>query len=256
MPRLLPKTAVNVILRVKLLTDGGSPIVDLAHDAAGLIVRYRRQTDTTWQTITLVAGAAAVYGPSHWIGIGGGWHELGLPIAAIVAGQRTEIEIVFGSNQPQADSIDAVLGLSDAEITAVADEVADQLRASADQFFSSDQLAQTREIRVIQRDDYNAADGRAFDIGYEKPGVDFTGATVVAGAGLLPGVPVITPTVSLVDAAVGSVTIRLQFTSAQLTVAPGRYQWDAHIVLSSRRNTVVSGICIVDPKYADAPPAP
>jgi hypothetical protein len=110
------------------------------------------------------------------------------------------------------------------------------------------------EIRVIQRDDYHVDDGRQFDILYEKTGVDFTGATVAAGAGQSPGVPVITPTVSLVSPTVGSVTIRLQFTSAQLTVAPGSYQWDAHIIRSSRRSTVISGTLIVDPKYADAPP--
>lgn len=109
------------------------------------------------------------------------------------------------------------------------------------------------EIRVKQRDDYVAADGRAHEVTITKPGVDFTSATVVAGAGQQPGAPAIVPTVSLHDKTVGSCVLRIEFTSAQLNVEPGVYFWDAHILISSRRNTVVDGTITVEPKYADAP---
>jgi hypothetical protein len=254
MARLIQRTAQNLILRVKLLTDAGSPLVDVEFDDEDLVVRYLRAADTAWQTVTLTEGEAATYESASWIGIGGGWHELSLPNAAIVAGTRTEIEIEYAENEPQADAIDAVLGLSDDEVEAIATELADKLRATAEQLFGGSQFTQAGEIRVRQRDDYSASDGRAFDINYTKAGVDFTSATVVAGAGSQPGVPQITPTVTLVNKTVGSVTIRLEFTTSQLNVAAGRYNWDAHIVLSSRRNTVVGGVIVVEPKYADAPP--
>ena len=136
---------------------------------------------------------------------------------------------------------------------AVAVDVGNNLRTAAYNLLINRDLQDSGEIRVTQRDDYAAADGRAFELLVEKEGVDFAAATVVAGAGSLPGAPVIAPTASLHDKAVGSCVLRLEFTSASLAVAPGRYNWDAHIVLAGRRNTVISGTIIVEPKYADAP---
>lgn len=250
---LVSRTASSLNLRVRLVDNDDDPLPNIAYNNADLTVRYRRPTDTSWQTITLVAGTPGSWTANGWIGIGGGWHELGLPDAAIVPGGRTELEIVYAANRPQADAIDAVLGLSSAETGAIAAAVADEIRTASYTLLINRDLLNNGEMRVTQRDDYAAADGRAYEVLIEKEGVDFTEATVVAGAGTLPGSPAIVPTASLHDKTVGSCVLRLEFTSDSLNVAPGRYNWDAHIVLSGRRNTVVSGTVIVEPKYADAP---
>lgn len=250
---LIPRNASSLPLRVRLVDNDDDPLPNLAYDNADLVVRYRRPTDTAWQTIELVAGTAGTYTENGWVGIGGGWHELGLPDAAIVPGGRTDLEIVYAANPPQADAIDAVLGLSDAETDAIAAAIGNNIRTASYTLLINRDLLTSGELRVTQRDDYAAADGRAYEVLIEKEGVDFTAATVVAGAGTLPGAPAIMPTASLHDKTVGSCVLRLEFTSASLNVAPGRYNWDAHIVLSGRRNTVVSGTVIVEPKYADAP---
>ncbi len=250
---LVSRTAASLNLRIHLRDDDDDPLPNIAFNNADLVVRYRRPTDTAWQTITLVAGTAGSYTERGWIGIGGGWHELGLPDAAIVPGERTDLEVTYATNKPQADAVDAVLGLSTAETTAIATAVGNNIRTASYTLLINRDMLNSGELRVTQRDDYAAADGRAYEVLVEKEGVDFTAATVVAGAGAEPGVPVIVPTASLHDKTVGSCVLRLEFTSSSLNVQSGRYNWDAHIVLGGRRNTVISGTVIVEPKYADAP---
>lgn len=138
-------------------------------------------------------------------------------------------------------------------VAAIATAVGVNVRTAAYNLAIDRTFLESGVLTLIQRDDYNSADGRAHEMLIERPGVDFTSATVVAGAGTEPGVPVIAPTVSLINKTVGSCTLRIEFTSASLDEDPGMYQWDAHIVVSGRRNTVVGGQIILNPKYADAP---
>lgn len=121
MTRLIKSDATSLILRVKLVNDAGSPIVDRTHSDVDLVVKYRRKADATWQTVTKVLGTLSTYVENGWIGFGGGWHELCLPNAAIVPGQRTEIEITYSTNRPQADSIDAIL--EDCDLTPILNEL-------------------------------------------------------------------------------------------------------------------------------------
>ena len=109
MPRLVERTAENLILRIRLRTGNGTLVTGLAHNTATLAVRYMRPSDTSWQTVSLVAGTIGTYTANSWKEIGGGWYQLCLPNAAIVPGERTDIEIAYSAHTPWADSIDAVL---------------------------------------------------------------------------------------------------------------------------------------------------
>jgi hypothetical protein len=109
MPRPIARTASSVVLRFRLRDDDGNLLPSIAWNDSDLTVRYLRQSDTSWQTVTTVSKAAAVYVSGGWFNRGGGWYELGLPAAAIVPGERTDIEVTYGANQPQGDSIDAII---------------------------------------------------------------------------------------------------------------------------------------------------
>ena len=248
MPRPVARNAASLILRLILRDAAGAPIVGVLHSNVLLVVRYRRPADTAWQTITLVAATAGTFTASGWVGLGGGWYELGLPDAAIVAGQRTDIEITYDDNPPQADSIDAVIGLTTQEATDLADEVADQV---IDHFAASSVMLSTlglfieqSELNLRQGDDYLAAKGTALEKTITLPGFDFTagGLTVRFGSGSTPGTPLLTGTASLQSAAVGSATLRLEFTRSQTAALPAAsYQWDAELVTVDEKVITIDG---------------
>lgn len=113
-------------------------------------------------------------------------------------------------------------------------------------------------ITVKQRDDYSAVDGRAFTWAVAKPGINFADASVTIGAaggragGYAPDA--IAATMTLLDKANGSCKIRIEFTAAQLDVPAKTYNFDAHILVDSRRVTTTEITLNVIPKYADEAP--
>ncbi len=240
MPRLILTTTQSLILRVKLADDSGSPIVDVEDDDEHLSVRYRRRADDEWQLVALIAGTASTYDSGGWIGIGDGWHELSLPDEAIVPGQRTEIEIQYAENAPQADAIDAILA-DNSEIAAL---VIAGFSASSILLSELGRFAASSEINIRQGDDYLAAKGTAYEKTITLDGYDFTaaGLTVRFGAGTTPGTPLITGSASLHNTAVGSATLRLEFTRDQTkAIAQGSYNWDAELVTSDGKVITVDG---------------
>lgn len=245
---LVSRTASSLNLRVRLVDNDDDPLPNIAYNNADLTVRYRRPTDTSWQTITLVAGTPGSWTANGWIGIGGGWHELGLPDAAIVPGGRTELEIVYAANRPQADAIDAVLGLADDEAETIAESVAEQVldAFAASQLLLTDlgRFVTASEINLRQGDDYLASKGTAWEKTITLAGYDFTtvGLTVRFGAGNIAGQPIITGTASLHDKAVGSVKLRLEFDRNDTkAIAQGSYHWDAEVVDSDGDVLTIDG---------------
>lgn len=256
MPRTVSRNATGVILTLVPRDNANDPIGAIAFNAAGLAIHWRSSSSETWNEIELEAGTAGTWSSGGWVHLGDGVHQLGLPNNAIVPGDRTLIHFTLPPHPKQYDAIDAVEfdGLTEEQVDEIATAVGDDLRTAATQLLFNRQMLDADEIVVVQRDDYLAGEGRAFERLIEREGVDFTFATVVAGAGKTPGAPTIVPTASLVSPTIGSVILRLEFTSAQLDVPADRYVLDAHIVVDTKRLTEVQGPLLVLPKYADAAP--
>jgi len=64
--------------------------LSLAHNAAGLVAEYRRQGQSTWTAITLVAGTLGTWSSGGWVVDGAltGSYEVGLPDAVLASGVR------------------------------------------------------------------------------------------------------------------------------------------------------------------------
>lgn len=205
------------------------------------------------------SGEVTVSGGSGGLDAAGIRSAVGLSAAnleTLIAAINTLAIAIKGKTDQLALDVDGRVTVGTASpdvIQSIATAVGTNVRTAAYTLAIDRTFLDEGEIRVKQRDDYAAVDGRAFEATISIPGVDFTTATAVAGAGQTPGAPVIVPTVSLHDKTVGSCTLRLEFPSASLDVDPGTYFWDAHIVIAGRRNTVVDGTILVEPKYADAP---
>jgi len=230
------------VLRVLLLNEAGARIVDVGHDDADLVVRYRRPADSTWQTVTLVAGTPSTYTSAGWVAAGNGWHEFGLPNAAIVPGQRTEIEIVYDTNKPQIESIDAIIPPIDPQ--QIASLVVDGFGSSSVLLSVMGRFATASELNLRQGDDYDNTIGTAFEKQIELAGFDFdaAGLTVRFGAGSVPGTSLLSGTASLHDKAVGSAKLRLEFTRSQTTaIAQGTYNWDAELVTAGGKVITIDG---------------
>jgi len=107
--------ANNPILRDVYLTDAGSPATGLTAATAGLVAEYKLVGDTTWTAITLQAGTADTWADGSFAEIGGGYYEVGLPVAAresnalvriTVAGNDPRmVELVITSDVPTASTI-------------------------------------------------------------------------------------------------------------------------------------------------------
>lgn len=140
---------------------------------------------------------------------------------------------------------------------AIAADIITGLRPGASSLNGGIALPTTDTIRLIQRDDYLAAQGRAFEWTITDPAIDFTSDSAVvvgaAAAGQTPGVPVIVGTPSLHNRANGSCTLRVEFTSANLNRPASTYQFNALVLVDAKRVTKLSLAVILLPQFADAP---
>ncbi|EMI20536.1 hypothetical protein RMSM_02568 [Rhodopirellula maiorica SM1] len=159
-------------------------------------------------------------------------------------------------------AIEAVTGKVAAETESefdydeMADAVATRILPSANNFAGNGSTNISDTIRIKQRDDYTASIGRAFEWSITNSAVDYTAASVVVGAaggGTEPDSPVLVGSLSLQNKAVGSCTVRLEFSSAQTNVPVDRYNFDAHLLIDGKRSTDIELQVVVEPKYADAP---
>jgi hypothetical protein len=161
MARSVRRDATNLILTVRPLTAAGTPIGEIPYDQSGFAVHWRASATGEWTSITLAAGAVGVYGSGHWVHLGDGVHQLGLPNAAIVAGDRTTIRITTATHPLQYDAIDAVIGWNAAEDTAIDDlpgEIAEAVAGTLGSVRLTVQqqltLSGSTDITITQGDDY------------------------------------------------------------------------------------------------------
>lgn len=109
--RVADRTATNISELVLLLDDNGVPIVDVPFSSPQLSIQYKTATDSTWQTITLVAGSASTWISGGWIHLGEGIYNLGIPNEAIRPGGRINIRAKYDTNFAQFDAIDFIGGV-------------------------------------------------------------------------------------------------------------------------------------------------
>ena len=242
MPRNVASDATSVLLTLIPRDASGAPIPDIAHDDEDLAVHWRSSVSDDWVSIDLIAGTEGEWVSRGWVHIGEGVYQLSLPNAAVVAGDRTTIRLTYGTEPPQYDSIDAVIPAIDND--AIAALVIAGFSASSVLLSELGRFATQSEINIRQGDDYLAAKGTAYEKTITLAGYDFNaaGLTVRFGAGTTPGTPLITGTASLQNKAVGSVTLRLEFTRDQTkTIPQGSYQWDAELVDVDGKVTTIDG---------------
>lgn len=136
---------------------------------------------------------------------------------------------------------------------ALVDAIVTELRASQTLFSLAANFANNSELVLRQGDDYLAAQGTAWEKDIEIAGYDFTAVTSVRfGAGNTAGEPVLTGSASITGAAVGSATLRLEFTRAQTKlITPGEYRWDAEVIgPSSTVLTIDGGVLNVEASWS------
>jgi len=109
---LFPTDSTSLILRLELLDNSSRAITNVPFDDADLAISYLLESGTDWVTPALVAGTIGTYIENSWVEIGQGIFQWCPPSAAVVAGTKTLVRAVYGANDPQFDSIEAVLGTS------------------------------------------------------------------------------------------------------------------------------------------------
>ncbi|QDT07996.1 hypothetical protein K227x_64260 [Rubripirellula lacrimiformis] len=153
----------------------------------------------------------------------------------------------------------ALVNAPSAEFTVVTDELVAGVKAG----FTSSQILLTplanfvnnSEIRLRQGDTYLAAKSTAWEKTIELAGFDFTaeGLTARFGAGNTPGVPLINGSATLLEKAVGSCKLRLEFDRNDTKeVAPTEYRWDAEVVDSDGDvRTLDGGTLQLEPSWTE-----
>ncbi|TWU15953.1 hypothetical protein [Allorhodopirellula heiligendammensis] len=242
----VPKTGHSIV-PIHITGGNGAPITDLDFETPGLSIEYKLITETSYTAITLANAIEGTYTDGGFVAeaAGGGWYQLGLPDDAKVEGKTTRLRVKTAGNE-------YVFGTIYTPIT-----VASGSPASPD-FTGITATGGRITLDVKQRDDYSATDGRAFTWTVTQPGIDFTDGDVVIGAagGRAAGYSTdeVAATMTLRDKAVGSATVQIEFTSAQLDVPAKTYPFDAHVLVDGRRVTTTEVTLNVLPKYADAAP--
>lgn len=266
MPPLAPGTPFDQFGRLRRADR--SPYTGLRHDTPGLVLRLQSGVDGDYRPVALSAGSLTRFVPDSIVesAVVPGRYRLCLSASHFVAGTVTEMVWslpdggVFDDRVPVAAEEDGGGNtgggsIPDGFADDVADVVVSRILPTGEVFDGGVRAASTRHrIDVIQRDDYTAADGRAFEFQYTNPAIDFTRVqTVVPGPAAggetqtLVGIP------TLPDRNAGSAVIRIEFTSDQLNVPVATYPFDHHVVVGGRRITVLRADVSVGPKYADGP---
>jgi hypothetical protein len=251
MPRLLDRTAENVILTLIVRDANGSPVPNLAFNAAGLAAHYRASAGTTWTAITLAAATAGTWTEGGWVHLGDGVYQLGLPNDAIVPGDRTTIRLTYGANPKQYDSIDAVLSQSLRPSVVVENAGAPVVDEGA-------------AFTITQRDDFedDADIGPIGPIRIETdlpllresnpPRLRF-GATQRLGSRYSETTHIIgTAYAEAVAGESDQYDIFIEITAAELNKPPGLYGWDVEAVFADNDvRTIVDGQMTLKPSMGD-----
>lgn len=109
MTRPINRDATSVILTVIVLDSDGAAIPDIAWNDPDLAIHWRASAGGSWTAITRGEGTVGTWSSGGWVHLGLGVYQLGLPNAAVVAGDRTTVRLVYDAHPPQYAAIDAVL---------------------------------------------------------------------------------------------------------------------------------------------------
>lgn len=148
MPKLIQTNETDVGLWLIPRDANGDTIGEVPYNDPLLAVRWRHVDSAGWNSIPLVSGGPT-YFPGGWQYLGGGVHQLWLPDAAIHRGGSSLIELAYGANPPQFDTVDAVIPppAGDGVIVAIPRMVATQLNPGQASF-SMQQLVQRNATQV------------------------------------------------------------------------------------------------------------
>lgn len=106
---IIRQSETSLILPLRVVDDAGSPVLSLTHASPGLSVEYKRPDDAAWLTVTLESATVGTYTSGGFVSDAGadGWYQLGLPDAAIVAGQSTRLRVKTAANAYRYGTISA-----------------------------------------------------------------------------------------------------------------------------------------------------
>lgn len=106
---IVPRNATNLITHARLVDANGDAVTGIAFDGA-IVAEYRRLTDTSWQSITLVDGTLGTYLANSWKEISAGDYQFCPPNDVIVPGSATSIRITADGNPAVYGAINAASG--------------------------------------------------------------------------------------------------------------------------------------------------
>lgn len=230
------RNASSVILAARLVDADSDPIDSLAFNDASLTVQFLLPGSLAWATLTLVDGVLGSWVSRSWEAYPDspespqdGTYQFCVPDNWIVAGKATGVRFKVGANPWQYDAIEAVNNIAEANEQEIADRVLSGISAIRAQLVGVVDNGSTTDLVLTQRTDWNATDGRAVEFDFEAAGVDFTGATALFGTSQVGG-EALSATATVVNAAVGSCTVRLTFTDEDLNHPSGVYQFNVKVV--------------------------
>ena len=113
-----PRGATSVRESFRLLDSSQAAITTLAHNTAGLVAEYRRSDQSTWTTITLVAGTLGAWVSGGFSHDKDGIYELDIPNAAFTSGDWVMVRLSGSTISP---AVTKVLQLSAGNLRAMGD---------------------------------------------------------------------------------------------------------------------------------------
>jgi hypothetical protein len=94
---IVPRNATNLITHARLVDASNSAVTGVAYNGT-ITVSYRRLSDSSWQSVTLVEGTLGTFIENSWKEIDDGNYQFCPPNSAIVEGTSTLVRIVADGN--------------------------------------------------------------------------------------------------------------------------------------------------------------
>lgn len=232
---LVDRNASSVIATLRLVDGAKNPIDSVAYNDASLTVHRKKPTDTDWVDVTgdLVDGTLGSYLSASWKAYAtspqDGTYQFCPPDDWVVAGKSTLIRVKHSSNPWQYDAVEASGSVATANEESIANLVLAGISAIRAQLLGVVDNGTSTDLTLTQTTDWNSGDGHAIEFDIVDAGVDFTSSTAAFGTSLIDG-EALTATASIVDPAIGSCKIRLEFTDVDLDHPKGTYQFNAVVV--------------------------
>lgn len=223
------RNASGVIETIRLIDSAGDPLD--GETAATVVCHYRLPGADDWEALTLDAGTLATFVSGSLVAMPNtplardGTYQFCPPDAWIVAGKRTAVRFKVGANAYQYDAIEAVNSVALANSEEIADQVLAGISAIRAQLVGYVDNGSQTDITLTQNTDWNSTDGHALEFAIVDAGVDFTSATAIFGTSLVDGES-LSATATIENGTVGSCTVRLEFSAANVNKPVGTYQFN------------------------------